>query len=82
MRDALRKDVAERFGEGAANAIRYLFEHGTLDDSLARRHVVKVEVFHRLMTTKTNEKQIHSDVGEDVGLGMTGVYKIVRASVH
>lgn len=80
MKEALKRDVMDRFGEGAAKCIEYLFENGVLDDGLARRHIVKVEVFKRMMNTRTDEKQIHSDVGEDVGLGMTGVYKICRSA--
>jgi len=76
MRDALRADVAKRFGEGAAKAIDYLFENEVLDDSLARKHVTKVKVFEDLMATKLSEKQIHSNVGQDVGLDESRVYRM------
>lgn len=82
MRDALLMDVEQRFGVNAANAIRYLFENETLDDSLARKHMLKVEAFRRLMDSTADEKQIHSDLSEDFGVSESTVYKTCSGKVY
>ena len=74
--DMLRKDVAERFGECALQVIDYLYDTRTLDDSRARNHMVKVEVFHRLLNTDLPVVQIDYDVAEDLGLSRDRVKQI------
>ena len=74
--DMMRRDVAERFGECALQVIDYLYDTRTLDDSRARNHMVKVEVFRRLLHTSTPVVQIDFDVAEDLGLSRDRVKQI------
>lgn len=77
MIDSLRKDVEAKFGPQAGPVIDYLYEMRTIEESIARRHVVKVALFERLLRTRLSEVQICWDVSMEYGLSVDRVRQIV-----
>ena len=76
MKDRLIADVRSKFGDDGARAVDYLFSNGTLDDTLARNHLVKVEMFTRLLTTKRSKRQLEEDIAEDFCISRERVFQI------
>lgn len=77
LKKKLIADVEAKFGPGSGRVIDYLYEQGTLDDILARRHMLKVEFFYRMLTTRTIPNQIYEDLAEDFGVTRPCVYTTV-----
>jgi len=73
----LIEDIRNDFGDDAARAVSFLFDMGTLDDILARRHNIAVDVFRIMAETETPLCQIYEDAAEDHGVSFGYVRKIV-----
>lgn len=69
IRKRIKDDVLNKFGPMAdpQRVIDYLYENGTLDDVLARKHMIRVELFRRLLTENIRMIQIEEDLAEDFG---------------
>lgn len=83
MRLELKKkmiaDVREKFGMNVdpAKVIEYLYENETLDDVLARKHLLKTEFFDRMLKTDHCISQIQEDLATDFSVDRTWVNKLV-----
>lgn len=77
LKKKLIADVRDKFGEQGAAVVEYLFEMGTLDEILARKHVVRAEMFNRLLTTKRSKRQLEEDIAEDCGITRDRVFQLV-----
>lgn len=75
-RQKLIEDIRADFGDDGARAVSFLFDMGTLDDVLARRHNIAVEVFRLLRDTQESQYQIYENVAEDHGVSFSYVRKI------
>ena len=78
MKDQMRADIASKFGEDAALAVDYLFDMDTLDDILARRHMVKVKLSERMLNTSEQLTQIWEDLAEEYCMSFHNVRYISR----
>jgi hypothetical protein len=65
LKKKLIADVEAKFGPGSGIVIEYLYEAGTLDDCLARRHMARVEEFTRLLISNDDITQIHFNIAQD-----------------
>lgn len=77
VKEELIKDLTQKFGAHAGPMVEYLFDMGILDDVLARKHVVKVEVFRRMTASTTPERTIHEQVGWDYGLTRQRIHQLI-----
>lgn len=73
----LIEDIRQKTGMDATAVIEYLYAKGTLDDCVARQHVVKAEFLRRLASTDIKETQLKQDIGEDYGITRERVHQIV-----
>jgi hypothetical protein len=79
VKDRLLKEIEEKFGPDAPVVIEYLFDAGTLDDCLARRHVIRSEMYSRLTNPrllKFSKRRIEEDLAEDFGLTRSCIFQI------
>ena len=65
MSDQMRADIASKFGPDGAKVFDYLIDMDTLDDILARRHMVKVKLAERMVETPDNLTQIWEDLADE-----------------
>lgn len=77
VKEELKADVRARYGAEASEVIDYLFEMGTLDDALARRHVVKIRFDRQYCSTTSSARAVMEDIAFDLGLTRIGVFQIV-----
>jgi hypothetical protein len=68
IKQAMVKDVSDKFGPDAVKVIEYLYDTGLLDDARARKHIATVRVFEMMQRTKMSVLCIHEVVGEDLGI--------------
>ncbi len=81
VKEELIKDLQEKFGPQARPIMEYLFDMETVDDFIAREHVIKIKVFDRMKKDSTTPEYIvHEEVGEEYGTTRETVLRIVRKS--
>jgi hypothetical protein len=82
LKKKLIADVRDKFGANSdpGKVIEYLYEQGTLDDVLAEGHMIKVDLFHRLMNTDLVKVQIEQDLAEDYGCSRQFVNHLANKS--
>ena len=76
----LIEDIRQKIGMDATAVIEYLYSKGTLDDCMARQHVVKAEFMKRLVSTDIPERSIMGDIGDEYGMSRTWVLRLVRST--
>lgn len=77
VRKELEDEIRQAFGEDGVRAIRYLFDMGTLDDVLARRHVLKTQFFLRLLNTNVGVYDACQHLADEYGMHERTVRLIV-----
>lgn len=77
VKEELKADIRSRFGDDAAGAIDHLFKMGILDDTLARRYVVKLRFERQYCSTTASARAVMEDIAFDLGLTRIGVFQIV-----
>lgn len=69
VKEELKSDVRKRFGAGSERIIEYLFDMGTLDDTLARKHMIAATAFDTLLTTTDSELCVDEGMAIRYGVG-------------
>lgn len=62
IREELKRDAIRRFGPQAGQVIEYLYDMGTLDDTLARRHMIAIAAFDAMCSTDMSGLQIDEEL--------------------
>lgn len=66
-RSTLVDDLSLRFDLDAGPLVEYLYQVLLMDDTLVRRHAMRLRYVHDLVTTAKSDLQIHEDIAEDFG---------------
>lgn len=77
VRRELEEEIGKSFGDDGVRAIRYLFDMGTLDDVLARRHVIKTQFFLRMLEGEHGIYDVCQHLADEYGMNERTVRLIV-----
>lgn len=76
--DRIEKD----YGTQGKMAVASLMHLDTIDPCIARRHVVKLSMWDRLLKTRLSKRRLEDELAEDYGVSREAVRNMVSNTAH